>query len=136
MAGRYDFVDEVGPVVWPFLFEDGYQHKIQLVEECLLTLQTLFRLRALDDEVDDKVADALTLLRWQDFPLCHDDIVQDLQPEVFGLWVARILQDLVHQKPGIWILFELVQSVLSLLLGITTTLVEGLDRLVELFHGE
>lgn len=57
MAGRDDLVDEGGPVVRPFLLEDGHEDEVQLVEKGSLCLERLFRARGLDNEVDDKVAD-------------------------------------------------------------------------------
>ena len=56
MARRDDLIDECRPVVGPFLLEDGYEDQIQLVEKGPLALQALFAVRALDDEVDYKVA--------------------------------------------------------------------------------
>ena len=56
MARRDDLIDEGRPVVGPFLLEDGYEDQIQLVEKGPLALQALFAVRALDDEVDYKVA--------------------------------------------------------------------------------
>ncbi len=58
MAGRDDFVDKRGPVVRPFLLEDGDEHQIELVEQCLVVSQGLFAVGALDDELHNKVTDA------------------------------------------------------------------------------
>lgn len=58
MARRDDFVDERGPVVWPFLLEDRDKHEVELVQEGLLGAQTLFAIGTLDDELDDEVSDA------------------------------------------------------------------------------
>ena len=109
MAGRDDLVDEGWPVMGPFLLEKGHQDQIQLVDKRSLCLETLFCGRARDDEVDDKVAYAympksilnpqnyslksltLLLLFRQDFPLCHNNIVEDLQTDVLVTSVrARI----------------------------------------------
>ena len=48
----------VGPVVRPFLLEDGDEHQIELVEQCLVVSQGLFAVGALDDELHNEVADA------------------------------------------------------------------------------
>lgn len=42
----------------PFLLEDRHEDKVEFVEQHALAPQALLRVRALDDEVDDKVADA------------------------------------------------------------------------------
>ena len=44
--------------MWPFLFEDRYEDKVEFVEQHALATQALLRARALDDEVDDKVSNA------------------------------------------------------------------------------
>lgn len=58
VAGRDDFVDKRGPVVRPFLLEDGDEHQVELVEQCLVIAQGLFTVGALDDELHNEVADA------------------------------------------------------------------------------
>lgn len=57
MARRNDFVDERGPVVWPFLLKDRDKHEVELVQECLLGAQSLFAIGTLDNELDDEVSD-------------------------------------------------------------------------------
>ncbi len=57
MARRHDLVDERGPVVWPLLLQHGHEDEIQLVQQGLLSLQRVFGAGALDDELDDEVAD-------------------------------------------------------------------------------
>ena len=42
MAGGNDFVDEGGPVVGPFLFEDGYEDEVEFVKEGSLCLERFF----------------------------------------------------------------------------------------------
>lgn len=39
--------------------------------------------------------------------------VQDLQSEELGIGVTRLLEDLVHDEPGVWHCFELVQNVVG-----------------------
>lgn len=58
MAGGDDFVDEGRPVVRPLLLEDGYKDEVEFVEQGALCLQRLFGTRALDNEVDHKVANS------------------------------------------------------------------------------
>ena len=57
VAGRDDFVDERGPVVGPFLLENGDEDEVELVEKGLVASQSLLGARALDDELDDEVPD-------------------------------------------------------------------------------
>lgn len=56
MAGRDDFVDKCWPVVRPFLLEDRYKNKVELVQEGSLGFERLLRGRALDDKVHNKIA--------------------------------------------------------------------------------
>lgn len=56
MAGRDDLVDEGGPIVGPFLLEDGDKDEIELVKKRFLALQTFLRARTLDDEAYDEVS--------------------------------------------------------------------------------
>lgn len=58
MAGRDDFVDKGRPVVGPFLLEDGDENKIKLVEKGFVGSQGLVGVGGLDNELDNKVADA------------------------------------------------------------------------------
>lgn len=78
MAGRDDLVDEGGPVVRPLLFEDGNEDHVELVDQGSLLAQTFVGARHLDDELDNKVANALALLAGQNLPSSHDHIVKDL----------------------------------------------------------
>ncbi len=57
-TGSNDFVDEGWPVVRPFLLENGYEHKVEFVEECPVCLERLLGVRSLDDEVHNEVANA------------------------------------------------------------------------------
>lgn len=56
MAGGDDLVDKCGPVVRPFLLENGDQDQIELVQEGALSSELLFGSGILDDEVNDEVA--------------------------------------------------------------------------------
>lgn len=60
MTGLYDLIDEGWPVVRPFLLEDGDEDEIELVEQGSLGSQGLLGAGALEDEGDDKVANACT----------------------------------------------------------------------------
>lgn len=62
MAGGDDFVDEGRPVVRPLLLENGDEDEIELVKQGSLRLKRLFRGGALNDEVDDKVANTYARL--------------------------------------------------------------------------
>jgi hypothetical protein len=97
-----DFVDKGWPVVRPLLLKDRDEDEVQLVEESLLGSKRFFRAGALDDELDNEVADSypvsapymssstlmekltLTLVSWQNLPSRHDDIVEHLQTQIFG----------------------------------------------------
>ena len=46
----------------PFLFEYRHQHKVQLVQERSLGLEASFGLGVLDDETDNEVANAWSML--------------------------------------------------------------------------
>jgi hypothetical protein len=41
----------------PFLFKDRDKDQVKLVQKCAFSFELLFGLRALDNEIDDKVAD-------------------------------------------------------------------------------
>jgi hypothetical protein len=43
--------------VRPFLLENGYEDEVEFVEEGLVRFQRLLGVGALDDELDDEVAD-------------------------------------------------------------------------------
>lgn len=58
MARADDFVDKRGPVVWPFLLENGDEDQVELVEERLLRSQGFVGARALDNELYDEIANA------------------------------------------------------------------------------
>jgi hypothetical protein len=58
MTRRDDLVDEGRPIVRPFLLKDGDEDEVQLVEEGALGAAAVIAVRQLDNEVDDKVADA------------------------------------------------------------------------------
>jgi hypothetical protein len=60
MAGGDDFVDEGGPVMRPFLLEDGDEDEVELVDEGSLGFKGFFGARGLDDEADNEVADSWT----------------------------------------------------------------------------
>ena len=64
--------------MWPFLLQYGNKDEVELVEESLLSLERLFGRGALDDEVDDEVADSLALLSWEDLPSCLNNVVEHL----------------------------------------------------------
>ncbi len=102
MAGGDDFVDKCGPVVRPFLLENGDEDKVKLVDEGSLGFKRFFGARGLDDEADNEVAnswtsqlaDSFSLLKWaltlalllrKNFPPGHDDIVEYLQAQVYNL---------------------------------------------------
>jgi hypothetical protein len=55
---RDDFVDEGGPVVRPFLLEDGDEDEVEFVQQGAVGAAAIVVVRELDDEVDDEVADA------------------------------------------------------------------------------
>lgn len=78
MAGRDDLIDEGRPVVRPLLLEDGNEDQVEFVDQGSLLAQALVGARHLDDELDNKVADALALLAGQNLPPRHDHIVKDL----------------------------------------------------------
>ena len=42
MAGGDDFVDKGGPVVRPFLLEDGYEDEVEFVKEGTLCFEGFF----------------------------------------------------------------------------------------------
>ena len=44
--------------MWPFLLQDGDQYQVELVEKSSIRLEILLRVGILNDEVDDKVANA------------------------------------------------------------------------------
>jgi hypothetical protein len=58
VARGYDLVNKRRPVVGPFLLQHGDQNKVELVEKRTVYLCPVFVVRKLDDEIDDKVADA------------------------------------------------------------------------------
>jgi hypothetical protein len=58
VAGRDDLVYESWPVVRPFLLENRHEDEVQLVEEGAVGAAAVVVVRELDDEVDDKVANA------------------------------------------------------------------------------
>jgi hypothetical protein len=58
MGGRYDFVDEIGPIMRPFLLQDGNQNKIELIQEGALRAKALIRVGDLDNDVNDEIPDA------------------------------------------------------------------------------
>lgn len=81
--------------MWPFLLQYGNEDEVELVKEGLLLFQGLFGGRALDDEVDDEIADSweisamatssigtpirtLALLSWENLPSCLDNVVKHL----------------------------------------------------------
>jgi len=55
-----DFVNEVRPVVRPFLLEDGHQNQVQLVDQSSLRFGAVFGRGICDNEVDNEVTDACT----------------------------------------------------------------------------
>jgi hypothetical protein len=57
-AGSNDLVDESRPVVRPFLLEDGYEYKIELVQKRAVRLEGLLGVGGLDNKVHDEVANA------------------------------------------------------------------------------
>lgn len=57
MARSDNLVDKRGPVVRPFLLEDGNEDQVKLVEKRLLGSKRLFGAGALDNELDNKVTD-------------------------------------------------------------------------------
>lgn len=61
MAGRDDLVDEGGPVVRPFLLQDRDEYEVQLVEKGAVGLEGFFRVGALENVLNDKVADSCYL---------------------------------------------------------------------------
>lgn len=102
MTGLYDLVDEGWPVVRPFLLQDGDEDEIELVEQGSLGSQGLLGAGALEDEGDDKIANACTtvsalwsqhylsafhtlaLLPRENPPSRGDDVVENLQRQVFA----------------------------------------------------
>jgi hypothetical protein len=56
VAGGDDLIDECGPVVRPFLLENGDQNQVELVQEGALSSELLFGSGIFDDEVNDEVA--------------------------------------------------------------------------------
>lgn len=58
MAGGDDLVDERGPVVRPFLLENGDKDEVQLVEKCAVGLEGLLGARTCEDLLDDEVPNA------------------------------------------------------------------------------
>lgn len=44
MARRDDLIDEGWPIMRPFLFQNGDQNQVKLVQESAFSLQTLLRL--------------------------------------------------------------------------------------------
>ena len=58
MGGRYDFVDEIRPVMGPFLFQHGHQDEVELVQQGALRAKALIRVSDLDDDIHHKVSDA------------------------------------------------------------------------------
>ncbi len=58
----------------------------------------------------------LALIARQHLPPGHDDMVENLKGEVFGLHVVRLRKDLVDYEPRIGILLELVERGLGILL--------------------
>ena len=58
MAGGDDFVDECGPVMGPFLLENGYEDEIELVYEGALGFEGFFGARGLNNEADNEVANS------------------------------------------------------------------------------
>lgn len=57
MARRNDLVDEGGPVVRPFLLENGDENEIELVQQRALGLDLLFGFGILENKSDNKIAD-------------------------------------------------------------------------------
>lgn len=57
MAGGDDLIDKGRPVVRPFLLENGDEDEIQLVEKGLLGSQGFFGTGALENEINNEVAD-------------------------------------------------------------------------------
>jgi hypothetical protein len=51
-----DFVDEGRPVVRPLLLQDRNKDEVELVEEGFVLLEGFCGFRALEDALDDKVA--------------------------------------------------------------------------------
>ena len=94
MACRNDFVDKVGPIVWPLLLEDRDQDQIEFSNQCTVAFQLLVGIRILDNEIDDKVTNpyvkltartyliykgqTLTLIAWKYFPSRHNNIIENL----------------------------------------------------------
>jgi hypothetical protein len=58
MAGRNYLGNEAGPVVRPFLLQDGYENEVQLVQQRPLASKALLRFTTLQDEANNKVSDS------------------------------------------------------------------------------
>lgn len=89
------------------MLEDLHQDEVELVQEALLAAHGRVVGTRLDDDLNDKVADAAPLLLRQDLPSRLDEAVHDLQRDVLGLRVAGRLEDSRHALPGIGVLLEL-----------------------------
>ena len=100
----------------PLLLEDLDEDQVELVDEALLAAQRLLVRARLDDDADDKVADARALVLGEHLPARLDEAVHNLQGDVLGLGVARRVEDGRHALPGVGVLLELGEDGRRLLL--------------------
>lgn len=136
MARGDDFIDEGGPVVWPFLLQDGNQSQIQFIEEELVGFERIVRLRDLQDLVDDEVPDPQALVARQNLPSSIHNIIEHLKTEILCWHVGSLLQQLVHHQPGIGVRFEFVELLLGLFLNLAFAFLKRFDGLVKLRNGD
>lgn len=72
MASRNDLVDKVGPVMGPFLLQNGNEDEIKFIEQSSLSLEVVLRTRVLNNKIDNKVADAYSSISVSEGLLsCH-----------------------------------------------------------------
>ena len=111
LAGPNNVWDEAGPVLGPLSFKDQHQDHIQLWQVHFLSFSALRVWRGFDDEANNVLFYALTLLPGKCFPSSFDDSFKDLQCIVLGLLVRRELEDGVNPSPGLWVLFQCRQHI-------------------------
>lgn len=58
VASSNDLVDKGGPVMWPFLLQDGNEDEVELVQQGSLASKTFLAAGGLDDNVHHKIADS------------------------------------------------------------------------------
>lgn len=81
-TGAHDFRDEGGPSRWPFLFKDLDKGEVDFVDQGFLSTEGGIVIRPGNTEVDNKVADALSLVIGQDFPSSRNEFIQDGKGDV------------------------------------------------------